>query len=783
MGETPDVGFVLGAVREMGSDPNPMRARYMRVVSTVGLTTTLFVLAPLRPSGQGDAGLGRLTGSVVDASTGVGLADIPVVDESSGGSATTDRAGRFSLALPSGPRRLHVSVIGYVLVRRDVRVEPGATTDVTIPLTRGTGTYTETVTVVADGFHSVDAATPAQQVLDSADIQNLRGVLADDPLRAVQALGGVAASDDLRSEFSVRGSNFAHLNFTVDGFATPFLLHTIRAVEDGTSSGSIAMINSDVLEGVTLLNGGYAQRNGNRTGASLDFRLRDGSRDRRQVRAAVSGTAASFVAEGPLGRSRRGSWLVSGRQSYLDLLIDRLTDDPLQFGFSDVQARLVYDISPRQRVDFTVIAGHSRLREPEAETDEDDLFVARNATGIGIAGWRLTMPRGTLSARVLSATNDFRNDGLNDITFDKGSDGQLAGRIDFAYQLVSRLRFEGGVIADQAHESRWRQRPISSTAFRVVNDYAGTAVRSGAYGLATLTITPTFAIVPGVRVDRWSLTDATTASPWIQSAWNLPGELTMRAGAGVYQQFPDFEQVLGSWGSPDAAPERATQIDVGVERMLRRSVRLQLTVFDREDRDCARRADAETHLSGTRLVRGTSAARYANRLDGFARGLEVLIQRRNATGLTGWLSYSYGRNRYHDTLTGETFWGDFDERHAFNLYAQYRLSSRSSVAGTLRAGSNFPAPGYFSETGGRYFVGNRRNEVRLPNYARLDLRANRTFAWSQRRLTLFAEVMNVFNRANVRYSPPSIDGRTREVSRLFEPLIPIVPSAGILVEF
>ena len=72
-------------------------------------------------------------------------------------------------------------------------------------------------------------------MLGSADIQNLRGVLADDPLRAVQVLPGVATGDDLRSEFSVRGSDFCHMNLTVDGFSTPFLLHTVRAVEDASA--------------------------------------------------------------------------------------------------------------------------------------------------------------------------------------------------------------------------------------------------------------------------------------------------------------------------------------------------------------------------------------------------------------------------------------------------------------------------------------------------------------------------------------------------------------------
>ena len=106
-----------------------------------------------------------------------------------------------------------------------------------------------------------------------------------------------------------------------------------------------------------------------------------------------------------------------------------------------------------------------------------------------------------------------------------------------------------------------------------------------------------------------------------------------------------------------------------------------------------------------------------------------------------------------------------------------------SVSGKLRMGSNFPAPGYYTEADGLYYVGEAKNEVRLPSFARLDLRLNRTFTWSTRRLTLFAEVINVLNRENVRYHPPSIDVRTLEARRLFESLLPVVPSAGLLFEF
>ena len=76
-----------------------------------------------------------------------------------------------------------------------------------------------------------------------------------------------------------------------------------------------------------------------------------------------------------------------------------------------------------------------------------------------------------------------------------------------------------------------------------------------------------------------------------------------------------------------------------------------------------------------------------------------------------------------------------------------------------------------------------RNQVRVPVYARLDVRANRTFNYRSRRLTLFVEVLNAFARDNVRMGSPGINVRTRQVFNLYDSMIPLMPSAGILFEF
>jgi len=728
-----------------------------------------------------------LAGAVIDGRTGAPLEKVLVVVEDTGQSAQTGADGRFAIpGVVAGPHHLYVSVVGYALLRREVTIGPDPSSrDVLLRLSEGTTAYSETVTVTPDAFRATTDAVPSSAILGSADLMNLRGVLADDPLRAVQVLPGVATGDDLRSEFTVRGSDFRHITFTLDGFATPYLLHTVRGVEDRGPTGSVAMINSDVIDEVTLLNGGYPQRYSGHTGSEVDFRLRDGSRERRTLHVAVSGTNAGAVAEGPIGGARRGSWLVSARQSYLDLIVHRITDSSASFGFTDAQGRVAYDLSPRHRVDLTVLAGRSRFENDPIARDIDDLHAGLNASVVGVAGWRFTTPRLVLSQRLLAADNRFHNENSDGVELDKGRDRQFAWRGDVTAPLKSSLEIGGGGEVERRDDSRVRRRLAPNRVDLVqLDDYSGDALLAGAYVSARWKPHPSITIAPGVRADRWTLTEQSTTSPWIQTEWRPSRGPTVRASAGRYQQFADFENVLGVSGGVDLQPERAGQYDLGLEQRIGHGLRVTATLYDREEHEMLRRPGLETRLVGTRVVRGSAAARYDNRLEGFARGVELMLQRTTSgRGVSGWLSYAYGRNRYHDVVNGESFWGDFDQRHTLNAWASYRHSDRASFVGKLRMGSNFPIPGYYAESDGAYRITDVRNTTRLPLYSRLDLRANRTFNWSRRRLTLFAEVINVLNRDNLRFGPPRVSVITGQTTRPFDTMIPIVPSVGVLIEF
>ena len=101
----------------------------------------------------------------------------------------------------------------------------------------------------------------------------------------------------------------------------------------------------------------------------------------------------------------------------------------------------------------------------------------------------------------------------------------------------------------------------------------------------------------------------------------------------------------------------------------------------------------------------------------------------------------------------------------------------------LRYGSNFPVNGYFKEIDGTYYAHTEKNRERLPAYARLDLRGERTFIRRRSRITVFVETLNTLNRRNAAQGSFGINFNNLVDSDLLEEGLPLLPSVGLLLEF
>ena len=140
-------------------------------------------------------------------------------------------------------------------------------------------------------------------------------------------------------------------------------------------------------------------------------------------------------------------------------------------------------------------------------------------------------------------------------------------------------------------------------------------------------------------------------------------------------------------------------MDLSIDGRLGWGVIWQVAGYDREDRGLVELPGLGFRAVNGALVRPSSTSRYQNALDGHSRGIDLFAQRTTLNGLSGWLAYSLSYTKYHDRASGETFWGDWDQRHTVNAYAAYRFNDRYSASTRFRYGSNFPAVGYWQENG------------------------------------------------------------------------------------
>jgi hypothetical protein len=224
--------------------------------------------------------------------------------------------------------------------------------------------------------------------------------------------------------------------------------------------------------------------------------------------------------------------------------------------------------------------------------------------------------------------------------------------------------------------------------------------------------------------------------------------------------------------------------DVGAEGALSSGMYWQATAFVRREHNIIR-PTGEARLSNNHAITESIFPEFSDTMTGRSHGLDLVVGRRAASGLSGWVGYTYAHTAYHDwgSVPEETFDGDFDQRHTINIFVQERLSYRTAVSAKLRVGSNFPLVGYFQGSLDALKLGAERNQIRLPTYARLDVRANRTYTFDRRRLTLFIEVVNATNHRNFGQAPGSITGSTFNAVNYTRKLLPFLPSAGVLMEF
>ena len=282
---------------------------------------------------------------------------------------TTDNDGRFSLAgLPDGPQKVRIIILapGYERFEAVASIPAGTSASVGYSLMRLPDNPYRTV------VENEEAAKEevAQRTITVDEITSLPGTQGD-ALKAIQNFPGVARSPFGAGLLAIRGTGPNDSAVFLGNHEIPTLFHF---------GGLTSVFNSDILERIDFVPGNFDSRYGDAIGGIISVTPRAGRRDGFHGYVDSDIFDTGVLAEGPVGK---GSFALSGRRSYIDLLLPVAIPDDAGLNFNvaprywDYQGLFDY---PLWGGDFTVRAFGSDdrnklvLNSPNEEgEDADDL--------------------------------------------------------------------------------------------------------------------------------------------------------------------------------------------------------------------------------------------------------------------------------------------------------------------------------------------------------------------------------------------------------------------------
>jgi hypothetical protein len=765
-----------------------------------------------------------LTGVVAGVVRGSEGDPIPgaVIQLDDGRRVFSDGGGAFRVAdVRPGAYRVTVTSLGWqTRVIEGLEVEAGDTVQLTLVLEAQVISLADIV--VAPGrFSALEDVPPrAVQVLTREEILTMPQV-GEDVFRSMKRLPGVAAHD-ISTKLHVRGGADREVLVRLDGID----LYEPYHMKDW--DGALGIVDLNALGGVELSAGGFGVEYGDRMAGVFDMRSRTSVGSTRTT-LGMSITNLTAMSRGGFAGDR-GSWLASARRGFMGLVIRLIGEDKrLSPQYWDVFGKVSYEPGPGHLITAHVLHagdafglhGVDGIDEADVSTDWKSTYgwvtwesalhdlvssdltvwsgrVTRSRAGLFADAGRPGMPHRITAAddrvyRFTGAREELGIEVTDAVVLKLGAE---ARRQDAVYS------YAGSTWTETLDENLVPAVEVDSTTVETEPDgrqaAAWAAVRTRPWAPLTVEV--------GARYDRATHSGDEDLAPRAFASLDLDHATTVRGSWGWYNQVHGIQELEVGDGEVEFHPaERTEQVSVGVERRFGSGIAARVEAYHRTVEDQrARYLNLEQELEVFPEAEGDRL-----RIDparGRARGLELLVERRNA-GRWAW-SASYVLSTAEDQVPhllaadcadgqgcSNSLWipRRFDQRHAVVLLASYSPTPRWNLSVGWRYHSGWPATAWsyrveLLESGRAFWIrqfGPVR-ELRLPAYHRLDLRVTREFRVRGNPLTAFVDLFNVYDRTNLasyEFGGTYIDGQVVMQRREGQTMLPLLPTFGLRYEF
>jgi len=694
--------------------------------------------------------------------------------------ATTDASGEFRFYdLAPGRWNVLAQRGGYIKFETRETITADEMLDVKYYIEKGSYNPYDVTVEVEPPRKEVNRRT-----LNTADISKVPGTLGD-PVLVIENLPGVARTQP--GQIVVRGSGPQDTGVFIDGAIVPLIYHF---------GGLKSVLPASVVDSVDFYPGNYSVEYGRGMGGVFDLHIKRLEPERVHGSADISVLDTSLYLEAPVGK--HGAVAVAGRRSYIGSVLDAVI--PADSGIGLISAPRYYDFQvlgnwrpdPSQDVRLLFLGSDDLFELLFEDPSEQSGTVANSGSLTAktsfqrlMAEYRYTPTRELSNRLKLSVGRDRLFFSALDI-FKLDITQYLFQLRDTASVQINRnvrlnagvdslaVAYHGEVLAPQPPREGQPQGQFNPDDIRF-SQFDDSAFAIAPFVEGELTLGPV-SLVPGLRMDYFSLTNEFSVDPRIVARWDV-GKFAAKAGAAVVHQEPQFAEVDVVFGNPDLGLQKAYQYSVGGEWRPLRQLGLDLTLFYKDMRDLVSPSDRFVERNGMQVPE-----RYDNRGTGTVYGAEVFAEHKFANNFRGWLSYTLSRDKRRDNPDSDERLFDYDQTHILAVVASYVLPRNWELGLRWRIVSGSPTTPVI----GSVFVNERdeyvplygqTNSGRLPTFQQLDLRVDKTWVFDTWKLGGYISLLNAYNYDNVEQLTYNFDySQKGSVKGL--PIIPILGVKG-----
>lgn len=682
-----------------------------------------------------------LSGHVKDASSGEELIGATIYIEELKTGGVTNVYGFYSLTIPKGIYHVRYSYIGFESATLTIDLHKSQIQNIEMKVLEST--LNEVIIKGQADNEDIRSAEMGVVKMDIKEIKKIPVLFGEqDIIKTLTLMPGVSSGGEGKGGFYVRGGNTDQNLILLDEAPVYNANHLM---------GFFSVFNSDALKDIKLYKAGIPAQFGGRLSSVLDIHMKEGNSKKYTVSGGLGLISSRLTIEGPIVQDK-GSFIVSGRRTYADLLLGLVDKDfsGVDLFFYDLNAKANYRIGDKDRIFISGYFGRDKLGTDNfgfnwgnttGTLRWNHIFTNRLFSNTSFIyssyDYEININMSNSDFQITSGIEDYHL--KQDFSFFANPNNTIKFGFDVIYHTFKpgELTSEGetetnNIIIDKKHafESGLYLSNEQKIGSRIMIDYGVRLSMFNEVGPGTIYQYDNVGNITNEQeyTDLELIKTYWVPEPRFSMSYLLNEQSSVKAS---YQRNAQYIHLLSASTSDNPTdvwlpssslikPEKADQYSVGYFRNFMDNIfEASIEVYYKNMYDLVDYQDGADVLLNEHVE--------ADLVFGHGRsyGIEMLLKKRLGK-FTGWIGYTLSKTerQFDDINNGNWFSARQDRTNDVSIVGMYDISNKISVSATwiYYTGDAVTMPsGQYTIDGNIVPLYTERNGYRMPDYHRLDL--------------------------------------------------------------